>query len=143
MRPTGVLVVTAVEDAGVVAAISAEFDPVLLGQGLRRAPTFALHRGAKAVDVDSNLTATVLGFNRDLVMQGFGAVAFLDVGQAQGIETGDEFMAFVNRGDGWSGEEAVRLQVVLSQENTASARIVEVAEPVLKAGTEVKLVRKM
>ena len=44
---------------------------------------------------------------------------------------------------GWTGQEAVRLQVVLVQENTASARIIQVAEPVLKAGTEVRLVRKM
>lgn len=143
MRPTGILVVTAVEEAGVVASVSAEFDQVLVGQGVRPVPGFDLVRGQKAVDVDSNLTATVLGFNMDLVMQGFGSVAFLDVGEAQGIDVGDEFMAYVNRGDGWSGQEGVRLQVVLVQENTVSARVIEVAEPILKTGTEVHLVRKM
>ena len=143
MRPTGVLVVTSVEEAGVVATISAEFDRVRVGQAVQVVPGFALEKGRTAVEVESNLVATVLGFNLDLVMQGFGAVAFLDVGRAQGIGVGDEFLAYVNRGDGWSGQEAVRLQVILVQESTASARVVEVAEPVLEAGTQVRLVRKM
>lgn len=143
MRPTGILVVTAVEEAGVVAFISAEFGRVMVGQRVRSTPSFHLELGERAVEVESNLTATILGFNKDLVIQGFGHVAFLDVGEAQGIEIGDEFIAYVNRGDGWTGEEAVRLQVVLVNGNQSSARVIGIVEPVLKPGSEVHLVKKM
>lgn len=143
VRPTGILVVTSVEEAGVVASVSAEFDRVQVGQAVRRVPAFNLEAGVEAVDVESDLTANILGFNLDRVLQGFGAVAFLDVGEGEGIRTGDEFLTYVNRGEGWSGEEAARLQVVLVNGETSSARIVEVAEPVLGTGTRIYLVRKM
>lgn len=143
VRPTGILVVTSVEEAGVVASISAEFDRVQVGQAVRRVPAFDLEAGVEAVGVESDLTADILGFNLDGPLQGFGSVAFLDVGEAEGIRMGDEFLAYVNRGDGWSGQEAARLQVVLVNGGTSSARVVEVAEPVLGTGTRVHLVRKM
>ena len=108
VRPTGILVVTSVQDAGVVATVSAEFDRLMVGQRIRLTPSFNLTRGRQAQDVESNLWATILGFNNDLVLQGFGAIAFLYVGEGQGVTIGDEFMAYVNQEDGWAGEEAVR-----------------------------------
>jgi hypothetical protein len=127
----------------VVATVSAEFDRLQIGQKVRLTPAFNLTKGREAQDVESNLWATILGFNEDLVLHGFGAIVFLDVGEDQGVTIGDEFMAYVNQEDGWDGEEAVRLQVVLVDGPVASARAITVNEPNLKPGTQVLLVRKM
>jgi len=143
VKPTGILVVTDIEEGGVVAAVSAEFDRVRVGQRIRQVPGFQLEPGQAAMDVESDLWANILGFDITGALQGFGAVAFLDVGEGEGIETGDEFIAYVNRGDGWSGQEAARLQVVLVTEETTSARVIGVTEPVLAPGTELRLVKKM
>jgi hypothetical protein len=130
VRPTGILAVTAVEESGAVAMLSAEFDRVRLGQRLRMAP-------------DSDLTAALLGFNMDRVVYGLGSVAFLDVGEAEGVGPGDEFSAYVNQGEGWSGEEAARLQVVVVNDTISSARIVSLSDPTLRTGSQVRLVKKM
>lgn len=143
VRPTGILAVTSVEDAGVVAMVSTEFARVRIGQRVRMVPAFTLEKGVEAQEVESNLTAAILGFDMDRVFQGFGAVAFLDVGEEEGVTIGDEFIAYVNRGDGWEGELAARLQVVLVNGATASARIITVNEPILETGTRLYLVRKM
>ncbi len=143
VRPTGILAVTAVEEGGVVAMLSAEFDRVRLGQRLRMAPAYDIQLGDSARAVESDLSATLVGFDKDQMIYGIGAVAFLDVGEPEGIRPGDEFSAFVNQGDGWSGEEAVRLQVVVVNGEVSSARILTVDDPVLRAGTRVRLVEKM
>jgi hypothetical protein len=143
VRPSGILVVTDVQEAGVVAMVSEEFDRVRLGQRLRMAPDYDLEQGVNAEAVESNLTATLLGFNNPRAVYGIGSVAFLDVGEAEGITIGDEFTAYVNQGDGWSGEEAVRLQVVLVNGSVSSARVLKVTDPVLRVGSPVFLVKKM
>lgn len=143
VRPTGILAVTSVEDAGVVAMISAQFGGIEIGQKVRMTPAYDLRKGVEAQDVESNLSATILGFNQDLVLRGFGAVAFLDVGEEEGVTAGDEFMAYVNRGDGWAGDEAARLQVILVDGAVASARVITLNEPILEAGIQLHLVRKM
>jgi len=143
VRPTGILAVTSVEDAGVVAMVSAEFDRVKIGQKIRMVPAYTLEAGVEAQEVESNLTAAILGFNMDRAMQGFSAIAFLDVGEEEGVAIGDEFIAYVNRGDGWEGEYSARLQVVLVNGATASARIITLNDPTLETGTQLFLVKKM
>jgi len=143
VRPTGILAVIAVEDPGVVAMVSAEFGRVLLGQHLRLAPGYSLRPGRVAQEVESNLTATLLGFDLDLVVHGFGAVVFLDVGEAEGIAPGDEFSSYLNQEDGWSGEEGVRLQVIVVNGPVSSARIIKVMDPSLRVGSPLFLIKKM
>ena len=143
VRPTGILVVTDVQEAGVVAMVSAEFGRVRLGQRLRMAPSYALQPGVSAQAVESDLSATILGFNLARAVYGIGSVVFLDVGEAEGITSGDEFSAFVNEGNGWSGKEAVRLQVVLVNGSVSSARVLKVTDPMLRIGSSAHLVKKM
>jgi hypothetical protein len=143
VEPTGILAVTSVEEAGSVAMVSAEFARVGLGQKIRMAPEYSVQPNKEAVAVESNLTATIVGFDVDRVLQGMNAVAFFDVGEEEGITLGDEFLAYVNRGDGWEGEEAARFQVVLVNGGMVSARILSITEPVLRRGMKVYLVGKM
>ena len=123
--------------------LSAAFDRVRLGQRLRMAPRYDIQLGDSAQAVESSLSATLVGFNKYQMIYGIGAVAFLDVGEPEGIRPGDEFSAFVNQGNGWTGEEAARLQVVVVNGAVSSARIVTVDDPVLRAGTRVRLVERM
>jgi len=143
VQPTGVLAVTAVEESGAVAMLSAEFDRVRLGQSLRLAPGYDFRPGITAQEVESDLTATLVGFAADRVVYGIGAVAFLDVGEAEGVGPGDEFSAYVNQGEGWSGAELARLQVVVVNDSISSARIVTLSDPSLKTGDTLRLVKKM
>ena len=76
-------------------------------------------------------------------IQSLGDFAFLDVGEPEGIEIGDEFIAIVNAGGGWLGEIGGTLQVVLVQGDHCSARVKELTGPVFERGMTVSLARKM
>jgi hypothetical protein len=143
VRPTGVLVVTSLEEGGVVAAVSAEFHRLNLGDQVGLVPPYGLLPGIQAQEVTSNLTATIRGFSQDQSVYSYGDVAFLDVGEEAGVTLGDEFMALMNAGEGWSGEEGARLQVVRVDEGGSSARVIVQKDAILRPGIEVRLVKKM
>ncbi len=143
LQPTAVLTVTSVEEAGVMARVSAGFGLFRIGQKVRMAPDFDLVLGVEAREVESNLSAPVRGFELDREIYGLGSIAFLEVGEAEGISIGDEFMGYLNPGQGWSGSEAVRLQAVLVQGQMTSARVLGIREPILEPGVQLHLVKKM
>lgn len=142
-RPTGILTVTSVDNDRVVAMVSAEFDRVRTGDLLRMAPDYRPRPGVRPIAVESNVTARVLGFSEDRLIQGFQSRVFLGVGAPEGIVAGDEFRAFVNREGNLLGAEAARLQVLLVGEEVSTARVISLSEPVLQVGDQVLLVRKM
>jgi hypothetical protein len=141
--PTGIIMVTRIEGAGAVTVVTDEYDRLRLGDYVRRAPRFDLAQGDYAEEVSSDLTATILGFGEIHQLQNLGAVAFLDVGESDGIEIGDEFIVTVNAGDGWTGEMGGTLQVVLVQEDNCSARVMKLTGPVFETGITVSLAKKM
>lgn len=141
--PTGIVMVTRIEGDGAVTVVTDEYDRMRLGDYVRRAPRFDLVEGDYAEEVSSDLTATILGFGELHQIQGLGHIAFLDVGESEGIEIGDEFIVVVNAGDGWSGEMGGTLQVVLVQGENCSARVKDLTGPVFETGTTVSLARKM
>ena len=143
IRPTGILTVTAVEESGLVALLSAEFDQVKLGQRVRFAPDYDLEPGVFPQSVQSSLSGTILGFADERAMQGMGAEAFLDLGAQDGVAIGDEFGAYVNPAGSSPAREAAVLQVILVQEHTSTARIMSLTRPGLSRGDQVLLVGKM
>jgi len=143
MRPTGILTVTAVEGGVPVAMVSAEFHRLRLGSRVRMAPDYDLRPTARAVPVESNVTGTLLGFPEDRALLGFGAAAFLDVGEEEGVVVGDEFGVFRAVAEGHDSVEAARLQVILVHGGTSTVRVVGLTEPWLSPGTPVRLVGKM
>ena len=68
-------------------------------------------------------------------------VTILDKGSRDGLDIGDEYVAFY--GDGSTEDVVGRLRVVLTEEETSSAEIVTVEGPVFQVGTTVYLDRKM
>ncbi len=68
-------------------------------------------------------------------------MVILDKGSRDGVDIGDEYVAF--SGDGSTEEAIGRLRVVLTEEETSSAEIVTLEAPVFQIGTAIHLDRKM
>jgi hypothetical protein len=68
-------------------------------------------------------------------------VTILDKGSRDGVDIGDEYVAF--SGDGSTEDVIGRLRVVLTEEETSSAKIVTLEGPVFHVGTTAYLDRKM
>jgi len=143
IRPTGILTVTAVEEGGPVALLSAVFDMVRLEQRVRFAPDYDLEPGVFPRSVQSSLSGTILGFADERAMHGMGAEAFLNLGAQDGVAIGDEFRAYVTPTASDPGGEAAVLQVTLVQEDRSTARIMSLTRPRLGRGDQVRLVAKM
>ena len=125
------------------ARLTAEFGPVRLGDLVRIAPPYDIPPGAEAAAVQSNVTATIIGFPVDRGVYGIGAQAFLDVGENEGITIGDEFKAYGGTVNPSFGMESATLQVVLVHGNVSTARVIKVKRPTLGTGDRLRLVRKM
>jgi LysM repeat protein len=141
-RPTGVLSVTSVEAAGVEGVVLREYDRVQVGDLVAVAPSFTLQPGQYASDVSSDASATILGFGENHALHQLGAVVILDQGASDGVAIGDEYV-LMGTTEGWSDEFSGRLRVVRVLGSTASARIVDVVNPVFRAGATVQLDKKM
>jgi hypothetical protein len=142
VRPTGLLSVTGLGDE-VEAQVTAQFERIHLGDKVRLAPPYGLRPGAEATPVSSNVTASLLGFAVDRVMHGIGALAFLDVGEGEGISVGDEFKAFEAHSGASFGMESATLQVVLVHGDVSTARVIKLKRATLDTGDRLRLVKKM
>lgn len=143
ISPTGILAVTVVGESGIIATVSMVFDRIQVGDGVKLAPDYTPRPDVFPVPVESNVTATLLGFPRERQVQSYGASAFLDVGEPEGISIGDIFRADVNQPGPFFGMEAARLQVVLVNGNRSTARIIGVKHAVLGSGDLLRLIGKM
>jgi hypothetical protein len=141
--PSGVLLVHRIDDAGAVAVVINEYNRVTLGDFLIAEPAFDLVPGEHPLAVPEGMTATVLGFQQARELHGPGDIVFLDRGERDGVRVGDEFVANVTAGDGWSGRIAGKLQVVRVREGTASARITHLDGPIFHKGMSVLLAARM
>jgi LysM repeat protein len=142
-RPTGILVVTAVDDAGTVAMVSSEFDRIQVGDRVRLAPDYAPQSGVFPLPVESNVTGIILAFPEERPIHGYGARAFLEVGMNEGVVIGDLFMAYVNQPGPSFGMEAATLQVVLVEGDRSTARVIRIKHPGLASGDRLRLIAKM
>jgi LysM repeat protein len=142
-RPSGILVVAEVGDDRVVAMVASEFDRIWMGDWVRPAPAYQAVPGVFPKPTDSDVTATILGFPEERVVQGYGAEVFLDVGSDAGIGIGDVFRAHVGKPGPLFGLESARLQVVSVAEKGSTARIVSVTHPGIEVADRLRLIQKM
>lgn len=140
MRPSGVVSITKVGEGNVEGVVLQLFGRALKGDFVRPAPAFDLQEGEYPDVVSNRTAATVVEFGESHALYTLGDVAILNRGGQQGVEIGDEYVAF----QAGSTEEVVgRLRVVATQRQTASARIVSVEGAVFRKGIAVHLDRKM
>jgi hypothetical protein len=140
-RPTGVLSITRVEAGSVEGVVLQSFDRVILGDQIRTAPAYDLVPGQVPGAVARRTSATIIEFGGVHELYGPQEVVMIDKGAADGVDVGDEYVAFA--GDGVTEQAIARMRVVLTENSTSSARIVGMVEPVFQIGTEVHLDRKM
>lgn len=99
-------------------------------------------RGATMVAAEDGLEARMVGPAVDRPVVVPGAVVFLDVGAQSGIRPGDEFVV-PSRSGALGQRTAARLRVIRAQPETAAARVLEIREPIIRPGTEVRLDRRV
>ncbi len=144
LSPTGVVEVLRSDAAGVIARVVREFDRMQPGQFVRRIPSFPLEPGVHPEDSRETLSASLLAFRDRKELHLPGDLAFIDRGAGSGITVGDEFSAWEGMGDGWSGKEVARFQVVGVRAGTATVRILEIeSRSDLVPGLRLHLDRRM
>ncbi len=141
LRPAGVLSVTRVSPNVVEGVVLEVFGLVRESDFVRPAPAFDLRPGEYPETVTIRTEATVIEFGELHQLYGLRQVVILDKGSRDGVDIGDEYVAF--SGDGSTEEAIGRLRVVLTEEETSSAEIVTLEGPVFQVGTGVHLDRKM
>ena len=141
LRPVGVLQVTRIAPNAVEGRVLETYALVGVGDLIRPAPTFDLRPGEYPAMVTNRTGATVIEFGELHQIYGLRQVTILDKGSRDGVDIGDEYVAF--SGDGSTEDVVGRLRVVLTEEGTSSAEIVTLEGPVFQVGTNVHLDRKM
>jgi hypothetical protein len=141
LRPSGVLAVTRVAPNVVEGMVLEVFGLVSVGDYVRTAPAWDIRPGQTAARVTNRTEATVIEFGERHQVYGLRQVVILDEGSRDGVDIGDEYVAF--SGDGSTELVIGRLRVVLTEEETASAEIVTLQGPVFEIGTPIFLDRKM
>jgi hypothetical protein len=142
-QPTGVLTVTGSEGSDIRARVNRIFGPVEGGDLVRYLPGDLPGEGSTPVPVESNVTAQVVGFPRDLDLPQFGSRVFLDVGAPEGIVIGDIFTVPAGSSTQDPGMESARLQVVLVQGGRSTATIIDLRRADLAVGDRSRLIAKM
>jgi len=122
-------------------AVLEAYGLVKVGDLVRPAPVFDLRPGEYPAMVTNRTEATVIEFGEVHQPYGLRQVTILDKGSLDGLDIGDEYVAFY--GDGSTEQVIRRLRVVLTEEETSSAEIVTVEGAVFQVGTTVYLDRKM
>ena len=141
LRPVGVLSVTRVAPNTFEGRVEETYGLVRPGDLVRPAPAFDLRPGETPATVTNRTTATVIEFGEIHQFYGLRAVTILDKGSRDGVDIGDEYVAF--SGDGSTEDIVGRMRVVLTEEETSSAEIVTLEGPVFQVGTTAHLDRKM
>jgi len=141
LRPVGVLSVTRVAPNSVEGTVDEVYALVRPGDLVRPAPAFDLRPGDRPTTVRNRTTAAVIEFGEIHQLYGLREVTILDKGSRDGVDIGDEYVAF--SGDGSTENVIGRLRVVLTEEETSSAEIVTLEGPVFQVGTTAHLDKKM
>jgi peptidoglycan-associated lipoprotein len=141
LRPVGVLSVSRVAPNSVEGTVDEVYGLVRPGDLVRPAPVFDLRPGERPAQVTNRTAATVVEFGELHELYGLKAVTILDRGSRDGVDIGDEYVAF--SGDGSTEDVIGRLRVVLTEEETSSAEIVTLEGTVFQVGTIAHLDRKM
>jgi hypothetical protein len=143
-EPTGIFTVVGHTDSTYVAELSRELDQGYLEEWVAPLEELPIEREARPeILLEGDMEATVIAFQVPNQLNSRGSILHLDKGAADGVSTGDVFELRIGGGEGWSGKVAGRLIVHRVRENTASARVMQVTNPVFFEGTVVERVARM
>lgn len=143
---------------GVVEEVSKDFALVVVGRQFGRLSPGDLViplspvpeiRG-RAVPVEDGVRARIVGFLEEQPVYDTSDLAFVDLGEGDGVAIGDEFEVYQpERTSGWFGgtlhpEEPIAVvRVVRVDERTSTVRLIKLTRGALEVGLPVRLVGKM
>lgn len=143
---TGIGTVAAVDEGVATVVVIRMYGQVAVDDMVLPVEAFPVPSGVMPAR-SSGLQARILGFEIPNPLQAVEQLAFLDVGRAAGVREGDEFEVYLPRETrdwGTRPEIAVaRVQVVKVTQHTATARIVNLAQPAVAVGLPVRRVAAM
>lgn len=145
--PTGLLRVTAVTADRAAARVVAMYGAVTDGQEVLRVAPYPASAAARAVDVSDGLTGQVVGLVKPGDVMNLQDGVFINLGVQEGVRLGDVFLI--------SGTDRARndfndvvlpqaqVLVVNVRPHTATAIIVQLQRPDVRAGSTVRQIRRM
>jgi len=140
VMPTGVISVATVDGDGVTGVVIQVYGRIEPGSMIGPIPDYSLAPGEYAEPVTNGPAAMVTGFAGTMTLLDLGAIAFLDLGQDDGLAIGDEFSLYNSDVNGLVDGA---LQVVGVSEESAAVRVVSLTDAVFHQGTVVRLSKKM
>lgn len=142
--PSGRVRVIEVGDGQVVAEIVQAFGRVQIGHLVVRPGTYPLEPGVRPLPVDRTLQGRILAMQEEKEIDLPGDFVFVDLGRAEGLALGDEFVGRSDVEADWAGRDLARFQVVGLREDRSTMRVVWVQAPrAVRPGLRVVLDRKM
>ena len=100
--PTGVLSVSDPVPGGAVVLVVDVFDRITMGDFIAMLPAFTVQPGVRVTTVNTGTDATIVAFAADRALHETHDIAFLDQGSDNGVKVGDEYVAGLGRGNGYS-----------------------------------------
>src|SRR5690242_15079182 len=144
--PVGIARVTVVQPKQVLATVIQQYGRVHSGSLALPLEPFRNPGETRPAPVTQGLQGAIVA-QRDLQpLAGTQTIYFIDKGRSEGVVPGDIFEAYrPSTGEMGSASEQVLVQflIVHTREHSASALVIGITQPNIKAGTKVRLVRKM
>lgn len=149
IEPVAILTVSSLSEEVMTAMVSKQFGTVLVEDVALPLEPFPDAAGVGAQPVEDGPVGSILSFREEQPLPGVMDQAFIDLGRDQGIEVGDELVAYVperRAGGGFDerlpSESVARLRVIRVGERSATVRVVGVTHAALKPGLPVRLVAR-
>jgi LysM repeat protein len=143
ITPTATLRVEATSPGGVVAIVESAFALIQLGDLVRALPPYTPRRSGTGVAATGGAEATVLGFGEVRQLQSVGNSVFLDVGAAEGVSIGDEYVVVWSDSPDFPGRVEGRVKVIAVLQSSSTARIIHLSNPVFETGVKLRQVLRV
>ncbi len=146
VRPVAMVTVSELHDDVFTATVNRQFD--LLEEGVVALPMeqFPGAVDAAARPVDNGPEGVLIAFEDEQPLPATRDRAFISLGRADGLEVGDELIAYLPQrseaGVRLPAEQVARLRVLRVRERSATVQVVSMAQPSLRPGLPVQLVAK-
>ncbi|HYK09498.1 MAG TPA: LysM peptidoglycan-binding domain-containing protein [Gemmatimonadales bacterium] len=144
--PVGIARVTTVQPKQVLGTIIQQYGRIHTGNLALPLEPFRNPGESRPAPVTQGLQGSIVA-QRDLEpLAGTQTIYFIDKGRSEGVTPGDIFEAYrPATGDMGTASEQVLVQflIVHTREHSASALVIGITQPNIRAGTKVRLVRKM
>lgn len=147
IRPTGIVRVIAIDDEVFEAVIEDQFEQVIVGDLALPIESFPGPIAKAENEVEAGPEGEIIGFYDEPEFAKMYGAIFVDLGESDGLQIGDELVAFLpeRKAGGGYGEQlppepVANLRVVRVEERSATVKVMQKFLPWLEPGLPVRLV---